>query len=394
MSKPLRILYLAPCRPDEKSYGTQLRTVGVASALQTMGQLDFMVVKLEEDEREVNVKSNGEYSVRRVIKLQPIAKRSLIDRVRCGFDPKFIGYYGHAASAEDRAFVQAELPKYDVVWLHNIRTPNTLGQWKWSKSVMDVDDIPSTYFRTVKERATSAGERRRANFRLMVAKRRENFLSERFKVVSVCSDSDREYLGLERKVHVIPNGFAKPAGEPLRQVANPPRIGFIGTFDYPPNVDSVRWFIDECWPLVKKQVPDARLRLIGKGSERVATGAKDVDALGFVADAAAEIATWSVMSVPVRTGAGTRVKIAEGYSRKCPIVSTSLGAFGYNAKDGREMFLADTAEDFANACVRAVREPEAAAAMAERGWQEFLTKWTWDSIRPRVVAAVEDCLRG
>lgn len=394
MAKPLRILYLAPCRPTEKSYGTQLRTVGVASALQTMGQLDFMVVKLEEDEREAEPKSNGEYSVRRIIKLQPIAKRSLLDRVRCGFDPKFIGYYGHAASAEDRAFVQAELPKYDLVWLHNIRTPNTLGQWKWPKSVMDVDDIPSTYFRTVKERATTAGERRRANFRLMVAKRRENFLAERFKVVSVCSESDRQYLGLDRNVHVIPNGFAKPAGEPLRQVANPPRIGFIGTFDYPPNVESVRWFIDECWPVVKKLVPDARLRLIGKGSERVAAGAKDVDALGWVADATAEIATWSVMSVPVRTGAGTRVKIAEGYSRKCPIVSTSLGAFGYDAKDGREMFLADTAEDFANACVRVIREPEAAAAMAERGWQEFLNKWTWDSIRPRVIAAAEDCLRG
>src|SRR5882672_8396263 len=108
MSRPLRILYLAPCRPTEKSYGTQLRTVQVASALQTMGQLDFMVVKLAEDEREVDAKSNGEYSVRRVIKLEPVAARSLVERVRCGFDPRFIGYYGHAASAADRAFVQAE----------------------------------------------------------------------------------------------------------------------------------------------------------------------------------------------------------------------------------------------------------------------------------------------
>jgi glycosyltransferase involved in cell wall biosynthesis len=358
-----------------------------------MGQLDFMVVKLEEDEREVDAKANGEYEVRRVIKLQPVAARSLVERVRCGFDPRFIGYYGHAASAADRAFVQAELPKYDLVWLHNIRTPNTLGQWAWPRSVMDVDDIPSTFFRTVKERATSAGERWRANFRLMVAKRREKFLSARFKVVSVCSEADRAYLGLPQKVHVIPNGFARPAGEPLRQPANPPRIGFIGTFDYPPNVESVRWFVRECWPLVKRQIPDARLRLIGKGSEAVAAGVAGVDALGWVADPAAEIATWSVMSVPVRTGAGTRVKIAEGYSRKCPIVSTSLGAFGYDAADGREMFLADTGADFATACVRVIREPEAAAAMAERGWQEFLNKWTWDSIRPRVVAAAEDCLR-
>lgn len=393
MPKPLRILYLAPCRPTEKSYGTQLRTVQVASALQTLGQLDFMVVKLADDERDVNPKANGDYSVRRVIKLKQIESRSLVERLRCGLDPRFIGFYGHAASPEDRAFVMSELHKYDFVWLHNIRTPNTLGRWAWPKSVMDVDDIPSTFYRTVRERATSAGGRLSANLKLLVAKRREHFLPERFKIVSVCSEADRQYLGLREKVHVIPNGFAKPAGEPLRQLVTPPRIGFIGTFDYPPNVESVRWFINECWPIVKRQVPDARLRLVGKGSEGVAAGAQDVDALGWVADPAAEIATWAVMSVPVRTGAGTRVKIAEGFSRKCPIVSTSLGAFGYDAQDGRELFLADSATDFANACVRVIRDPQAAAAMAERGWEEFLGKWTWDAIRPRVVAAAEDCLR-
>lgn len=393
MSKPIRILYLAPCRPTEKSYGTQLRTVQVASALQTMGQLDFMVVKLAEDDREADAGSKGEYSVRRVIKLQPVASRSLLGRMRCGLDPRFIGFYGHTASAEDRAFVMSELPKYDLIWLHNIRTANTLNGWAWPKSVMDVDDIPSTFYRTVREQATSAGARLSASVKLMVARRRERFLPERFKVLTVCSEADRQYLGLREKVHVIPNGFARPAGEPLRHLATPPRIGFIGTFDYPPNVESVRWFINECWPLVKQQVPEARLRLIGKGSEAVAAGARDVDALGWVADPAAEIASWAVMSVPVRTGAGTRVKIAEGFSRKCPIVSTSLGAFGYDAQDGRQLFLADSAADFAGACIRVMREPENAAAMAERGWQEFLSKWTWDSIRPRVVAAAEDGLR-
>lgn len=393
MPKPIRILYLAPCRPTEKSYGTQLRTVQVASALQTIGQLDFMVVKLADDEREVNAANDGGYSVRRIVKLESIGTRSLVERVRCGLDPRFIGFYGHAASVADRAFVMGELPKYDLVWLHNMRTPNTLGRWAWPKSVMDVDDIPSTFYRTVREQATGLGARWSAGLKLLVARRREHFLAERFNVVSVCSEADRQYLGLQQKVHVIPNGFARPAGEPLRQPVTPPRIGFIGTFDYPPNVASVRWFINECWPRVKQQVPDARLRLIGKGSEGVAAGARDVDALGWVADPAGEIASWSVMSVPVRTGAGTRVKIAEGFSRKCPIVSTSLGAFGYDAQHGRQLFLADSAPDFADACVRVIREPENAAAMAERGWQEFLNKWTWDSIRPRVIAAAEDGLR-
>ena len=80
--------------------------------------------------------------------------------------------------------------------------------------------------------------------------------------------------------------------------------------------------------------------------------------------------------------AGTRIKIAHGFSQKCPIVSTSLGAYGYELADGREIYLADSAEAFANACIRTIREPDKAAQMAERAWRQFLEKWTWDSIRP------------
>jgi glycosyltransferase involved in cell wall biosynthesis len=57
------------------------------------------------------------------------------------------------------------------------------------------------------------------------------------------------------------------------------------------------------------------------------------------------------------------------------------------------MFLADSAEDFANACINVISQPESAAQMAERAWRKFLEKWTWDAIRPLVWAAAEDCLR-
>ena len=95
----------------------------------------------------------------------------------------------------------------------------------------------------------------------------------------------------------------------------------------------------------------------------------------------------------VRLGAGTRGKIAHAFGRKCPVVSTTLGAYGYGVANGRELFLGDSASDFASACVRAIRQPSEAAEMAERAWQQFLEKWAWDAIRPRVWAAAEDCLR-
>jgi polysaccharide biosynthesis protein PslH len=118
-----------------------------------------------------------------------------------------------------------------------------------------------------------------------------------------------------------------------------------------------------------------------------------IDGLGWLATPETEISSWSVMVVPIRLGAGTRVKIAQGFGLKCPMVSTSLGAYGYEVANGRELFVADTADEFANACVRLVQEPVLARQMAERAWQQFLDKWTWDAIRPRVWAAAEECLR-
>ena len=394
MKSRLRILYFSPCHPAERSYGSQLRTLQVASALQALGQVDFVVVKLGDDEHSVESKLGASFSVRRVIKLRPVSSRSPRDRIRCGLDPRFTGYGGHSVDDHDREFVLNELSNYDLVWLHQLRTANVFGRWFWRRSVMDLDDVPSTYLQTPPQNGGGLVQRLRGRVKTLVARRRERLLDERFDVISVCSENDRAYLGFGKKIRVIPNGFARPPAEPLRQTSTPPRVGFIGRFEYLPNVQGIRWFVEECWPRIRRQVPDARLRLIGKGSDAAVTSAgNDIDALGWVEDAASEIASWSVMVIPVRTGAGTRVKIADGFSRQCPLVSTRVGAFGYDVTNGRELFLADTPAEFAGACVRLICEPADAAAMAERAWRRFLEEWTWDALAPRVWAAAEDCLR-
>ena len=98
------------------------------------------------------------------------------------------------------------------------------------------------------------------------------------------------------------------------------------------------------------------------------------------------------MIVPIRVGAGTRGKIAQAFGLKLPVVSTSLGAFGYDATDGDIMYLADSASGFAGACVRTIAEPAAAQSMAERAWNAFLERWTWDAIGQRIRNAAQDCL--
>ncbi len=108
-------------------------------------------------------------------------------------------------------------------------------------------------------------------------------------------------------MHVIPNGFERPQVVPVRTPANPPRLGFIGVFDHTPNVEGIHWFVTHCWPRVKQEIPNVRLRLVGRHSDGTLKpiGA-DIDALGWLPDPNPEIMTWTAMIVPILGGAGTR----------------------------------------------------------------------------------------
>jgi glycosyltransferase involved in cell wall biosynthesis len=218
---------------------------------------------------------------------------------------------------------------------------------------------------------------------------------KRFTTLAVCSETDRQYLGGGPNIQVIPNGFARPDSEPVHAPVDPPRIGFIGLFNYQPNLEGVRWFVRVCWPAIKRAVPNARLRLVGKETDgALKPDGADIDGLGWVADSAAEIATWSAMIIPVRNGAGTRIKIAEAFSRKCPVVSTNLGAYGYNVANGRELYLADQPADFTDACISLIANPARGKTMAETAWHRFLHDWTWEAIAPRVHTAATQFKKG
>ena len=371
-----------------------MRALHIGRALQEIGQVALAVVSSDAATPELMNKTADEFAVEPVVEVNEHPNRGFIQRFQCAFNPRFLNVHGCIANSNDRNRLLNRLKDFDLIWLLNSRTPNILNQWHWPQSVLDIDDLPSAFQRTVWQNGAGLKEKLQAGIQMRLSQRRERFWKERFSVLSVCSESDRQRLGDGKHVHVIPNGFERPPNEPIRNPVEPPRIGFIGLYSYLPNLEGMKWFVRECWPKVRREIPNARLRLVGKDTDGpLKPNAPNVDALGYVADSAAEIATWSAMIVPVHMGGGTRVKIAEGFSRKCPIVSTHIGAYGYEVKHGRELLLADKPGGFADACVSLIRDRAAASAMADRACAAFLKKWTWDAIAPRVWAAAEDCLR-
>jgi glycosyltransferase involved in cell wall biosynthesis len=317
----------------------------------------------------------------------------VVAKLRWALDLRYHNLHGLQITASDREEVARTIPKYDLVWMLNSRTANILGLDTWKRAHLDIDDVPSTYLKGVAQSEPGTVRRLKLGIQQRLLRRRELRLASRFTTLSVCSDEDRRYLKGDDRMHVIPNGFARPKQDPVRDLAHPPRIGFVGLYSYAPNSDGVRWFLSQCWPILQERIPGIRFRLVGKETDGPdAPRMPGVDNLGWVDNPAAEMATWSAMVIPIRFGGGTRIKIADGFSRKCPIVSTTLGAFGYGAVDGRQLRLADDPKAFAQACVDLIERPDEGAAIAERAWSEFLEKWTWDAIAPRVERAAEDCL--
>ena len=382
-----KILYIVSHWSGAPEYGAQQRVQQIGRLLKKTGDVNMVVLTNGDEGERWRAATEAEFHIARIIKVQAIDSRGLLGRFRHEFDSRYLHTVPSTIASVDQQAVLDLASQHNAVWIHTIRTANTLGIYRWPHSVLDIDDIPSRYYRSAAVNETSL-RRRVMDWRMSyIWSRREKRLGERFNVLMVCSESDQQYLSTDQ-AYVLPNGFRSlPKVE--RHPSRPPRVGFIGTFQWQPNIEGVRWFCHSVWPVIKGQIPGARLRVVGEGTEMASQWGEGVDGLGRIQDVGEEIATWSVMIVPIRIGGGTRIKVLEAFARRCPVVATKLGAFGYDIHDGQELFLADDHAAFASRCLEVIESPQLAETLTDRAHQKFLNSWTWESYEGVVGRAVE-----
>jgi hypothetical protein len=321
------------------------------------------------------------------------AANQALARFRRNIDPRCMDTDGFYVHESDRQAVEQRLNGADLVWIQHLQYANALRRWYWPRTVLDLDNVAS---RLERSRAGVSGVSQftRSIWRASLWRRREKLLAERFRHVVVCSEDDRRYLDIASHVHVIPNTFDDTHVSPVRSPTANPRFGFIGTLKYQPNRDAVDWFGRTVWPEIRRALPDAEWRVIGEASaEFLRARTLPGVGLGYLRDPTEEMATWTAMIVPIRIGGGTRVKISEAFVRRIPVLSTSLGAFGYDVTDGRELLLADDARTFSQACVRISTEPDLAERLTAAANDLYRQRYSVTAVRHRVAVVAEQALR-
>ncbi len=127
----------------------------------------------------------------------------------------------------------------------------------------------------------------------------------------------------------------------------------LGSMNWRPNREGIKWFLDHVWPLVTKKNSQLGFYMAGKNippSLKQYQG-DNIFIDGEVEDASTYMASRELMVVPLRSGGGMRVKIIEGMAAGKAIVSTSIGAEGINCTHGENILLADTPSEMAEAIV-------------------------------------------
>jgi glycosyltransferase involved in cell wall biosynthesis len=171
-------------------------------------------------------------------------------------------------------------------------------------------------------------------------------------------------------VEIVPFGAVPSvASETAASERRSDTLLFVGNFDHPPNRDAALWLCGEILPLIRERRPSVETWLVGKNPtpDIIALARDWVIVTGEVPSVEPYLRRCTLFVAPLREGGGMRIKLIEALAAGAPVVSTSLGAQGLGVESGHQLLLADDADDFAAAVLRALEDHELRAQLSLAG---------------------------
>ena len=204
----------------------------------------------------------------------------------------------------------------------------------------------------------------------------------------VVSDVERELLARDApdaRVEVLSNlHHVAGAGMPWAQRRD---LVFVGGFHHPPNVDAVRWFATEVFPLVRRELPGVLFHCIGAHvppSIAALSGQAGVEVHGHLADITPYMDDCRIALAPLRFGAGVKGKINMSMAHGQPVVATPCAVEGMFLADGEDVLVAVDAAGFAAAVVRLYRDEVLWNRLAAGGLGNVERHFSLDAARATV----------
>jgi hypothetical protein len=187
--------------------------MNILRALHQVGTVELIVLNREEVTVPVGSELDCQYKVSYSVDVKCYPNRGMLKKLRWTLDPRMSYPNGCRVSDEASRKVRYSLAASDIVWFFKLSSPDMFPSAAWRRSVVDIDDVPSTYERAKLQVTDNLRDSLLARRNVFAWERREKLLGRRFTVLSVCSHEDKQYLektGARAAIHVIPNGYNAP----------------------------------------------------------------------------------------------------------------------------------------------------------------------------------------
>ncbi|MFI5200837.1 MAG: glycosyltransferase family 4 protein [Candidatus Kapaibacterium sp.] len=218
-------------------------------------------------------------------------------------------------------------------------------------------------------------------------KRQEVEFLKHFDAIAAITQDDAKIMrnyAPDANIHIIPAGVDTEYFRPTTQPEDPDKLLWVGSLEWDPNYDAVRYFLTEIFPLVLDRRPTTKFDVIGTDSDRVrkltAGFGNRVRLLGRVPDVRDFLAHSAVLVVPLRIGGGMRLKLLDFFAAGKASVATSIAAEGNIAQHGRELLIADTPESFAGGVLELLSNEELRRALGTSGRELVMREYSWKKI--------------
>lgn len=301
------------------------------------------------------------------------------------FHPSYPALFQRFYSDEGRSLLTSLLAKgFDLVWAERLSSMWLLPPQVRCRTIIDLDDLE---YRKLGKHLSRTRPSRMFALELMeyirLYKLEKGLLRLPYEF-AVCSQTDKNLLGGEDKVWVVPNGVNLPP-----QVDTPPHgcsrpvILFTGHMSYEPNVDAVRFFTFKIFPLIRREFPRTKFVIAGQKPDRLVQelhNGESIIVTGAVPNMSPYFLDADIVVAPIRFGGGTRVKILESMGNCKPVVSTSPGAEGLTVQSGEHLLIADSPKEFAAACVKLLKDGELRHQLVGEGYDLVRREYDWAKI--------------
>ncbi|MEM7469633.1 MAG: glycosyltransferase [Pseudomonadota bacterium] len=293
---------------------------------------------------------------------------------------------------EWREALAPEIHKHDLFFCRYSYLVNVLADVDRRTILIDADDIEYVRLWRKATSWTSGWKSALLALEALKARRYERSLVSQSLKVFVCSEPDKVKLG-SQNVSVIRNGVDLAAELDDEIIRRPATMLFLGAMTHEPNLTGLKWFCEEVWPKVIDTVPQASLRIAGYGMSQVDMSFAEqagIELLGEIDEPSVELQGTQISIVPVLFGTGTRVKIAESLGYGCTVVSTTIGAEGYDDFDEHHgLYRVDESDKMVRVLCELLNDRLNCEAAGLRGRELALQRLDWRFVTAPTLSVIE-----